>query len=308
MTAKILDGKALASELRDEIRQEVETLKAETGTVPKLVAVLVGEDPASQIYVRSKQRACEKAGMESQRIRLPAETDQKELLLRVAELNRDSLVHGILVQLPLPSSITEHEVLDAVAADKDVDAFHPENAGRLLQGRAKFLPCTPHGIQLLLHRNQIPVSGKHVVVVGRSNIVGKPMAGLWVQRDCYLGPSAANATVTICHSRTENLAAITRSADVLVVAIGQPKFLKAEMVRPGAVVVDVGSNKTPEGFVGDVDFEAVREVAEYLTPVPGGVGPLTVTMLLRNTLTAAQIAVSRPAVSRPAVTRDGAEA
>ena len=288
MAAQILDGKLLATELREEIQQEVATFHAATEVTPKLAAILVGEDPASQIYVRSKQRACRKAGIESQLIKLPASTTEFDLLATVDQLNADADVHGILVQLPLPSSIPEQIILDAVAAEKDVDAFHAENAGLLLQGRPRFLPCTPHGIQVLLHRNQIPVAGKHVVIVGRSNIVGKPLAGLLVQRDCYLGPSAANATVTVCHSRTANLADLTRQADILVVAIGRPHFVTADMVREGTVVVDVGSNQTADGFVGDVDTEAVAKLASHITPVPGGVGPLTVTMLLRNTLTAAQ--------------------
>ena len=290
MTAKLLDGKALAKVLREEIRVEVEALTKETRVVPKLTAILVGDDPASGVYVRNKQRACKQARIASELVRMPTDTPQDDLLARIEQLNVDPSVHGILVQLPLPEHISEQKVLDAVSAAKDVDAFHAENAGMLLQGRPRFLPCTPHGIQVLLHRNEIPVVGKHVVIVGRSNIVGKPMAGLLMQRNCYLGESAANATVTVCHSRTADLASITRQAEILIVAIGRPKFITANMVAPGAVVVDVGSNKTDDGFVGDVDFEPVRELASYITPVPGGVGPLTVTMLLRNTLTATQAA------------------
>ena len=288
MTANILDGKSLANALREEIRQDVEAFQSATQVTPKLAAILVGEDPASQIYVRSKQRACRKAGIESQLIRLPAETTEFDLLSTVDRLNAAADVHGILVQLPLPASIPEQIILDAVSAEKDVDAFHAENAGLLLQGRPRFLPCTPHGIQVLLHRHEIPVAGKHVVIVGRSNIVGKPLAGLLVQRGSYLGASAANATVTVCHSRTTDLPDLTRSADILVVAIGRPNFVTAEMVQEGTVVVDVGSNQTADGFVGDVDFAGVAPLASHITPVPGGVGPLTVTMLLRNTLTAAQ--------------------
>ncbi len=294
MSAKILDGTALAQELRAEIRQEAHAFNKRFRVDPKLVAILAGDDPASQVYVRSKQRACEKVGIASELIRLPTSTSQDEMLSRIYQLNQDATVHGILVQLPLPVHIAEQDVLDAVSAAKDVDAFHAENAGLLWQGRPRFLPCTPHGIQVLLHRNRLPVAGKHVVIVGRSNIVGKPLAGLLVQRNSYLGNSAANATVTVCHSQTENLADITRLADILIVAIGKPKFLTAQMVRPGATVVDVGSNQTPNGFTGDVDFETVKEVAGHISPVPGGVGPLTVTMLLRNTLTAAeQLTVKR---------------
>jgi methylenetetrahydrofolate dehydrogenase (NADP+)/methenyltetrahydrofolate cyclohydrolase len=288
VAAKLLDGKGLAKTIREEIRADVEALEKTTGTVPKLTAILLGDDPASQVYVRNKERACEKAGIDSELVRLPGDTSLCDLLAQIERLNVDPSVHGILVQLPLPPHISEQDVLDAVSADKDVDAFHAENAGLLMQGRPRFLPCTPHGIQLLLHRNQIPVVGKHVVIVGRSNIVGKPMASLLIQRDCYLGPTATNATVTVCHSRTADLPAITRQAEILIVAIGRPKFVTADMVAAGAVVVDVGSNRIADGFVGDVDFERVREVASYITPVPGGVGPLTVTMLLRNTLTAAQ--------------------
>ncbi len=287
MTAIILDGTALADELRHEIRHEVHAFAKRFSVEPRLVAVLVGDDPASQIYVRSKQRACQKAGIASTLLRLPASTSQDELLTRIQGMNEDSHVHGLLIQLPLPPHILESDILDAVSARKDVDAFHAENAGMLLQGRPRFLPCTPHGIQVLLHRSHLPVAGKHVVIVGRSNIVGKPLAALLVQRSSYLGDTAANATVTVCHSYTPNLAELTRMADILVVAIGKAKFITAEMVKPGAVVVDVGSNKTDDGFLGDVDFESVRQVAGYITPVPGGVGPLTVTMLLRNTLTAA---------------------
>lgn len=289
MAATILGGTALAGELRHEIRQEVHAFTKRFEVEPKLVAILVGDDPASQVYVRSKQHACQKAGIASSLLRLPASTSQDELLHCIDGLNEDPAVHGILVQLPLPTHIQESDILDAVSVRKDVDAFHAENAGRLLQGRPLFLPCTPHGIQVLLHRNHLPVAGKHVVIIGRSNIVGKPLAALLIQRQSYLGESAANATVTVCHSRTPKLAELCRRADVLVVAIGRPKFVTSEMVKPGAVVVDVGSNKTAEGFVGDVDFEEVSEVAGYLTPVPGGVGPLTVTMLLRNTLTAATL-------------------
>ena len=283
MSAQLLDGKALSTTLRETLREEVADFIENNATVPTLAAVLVGEDAASQVYVRNKRRACDEVGMESILHRLPAETTEEELLTLVAKLNKDSSVHGILVQLPLPDAIDEQRVLLAVSAMKDVDAFHPENVGRIVQGQPRFLPCTPYGIQQLLVRNGIEIAGQNVVVVGRSDIVGKPMANMLVQRG-----EGGDATVTICHSRTRDLAAVTRSADILIVAIGRAKFVTADMVRPGAVVVDVGMNRTDDGLCGDVDFDAVREVASHITPVPGGVGPLTITMLLYNTLTAAR--------------------
>ncbi len=284
MTAAILDGKALSEQLRAEIAQEAATLRTATGVVPCLAAVLVGDNNASQVYVRSKQRACEKAGIASQLHRLSADATGKQLLELIDRLNCDTAVHGILVQLPLPKQIDEPRVLEAVHPLKDVDAFHPENVGRIVQGRPRFLPCTPHGIQQLLLRNNIPIAGSNVVVVGRSDIVGKPMAVMLMQRN-----RDADATVTVCHSRTRDLPAVTRSADILIVAIGRPRFVTADMVKPGAVVIDVGMNRADGSLVGDVDFEAVKEVAGHITPVPGGVGPLTIAMLLRNTLTAAQL-------------------
>ena len=289
MSAELLDGKAIANEIKQELGKEVAKFIEDTSVVPCLAAVLVGEDPASQVYVRNKQRACERVGIDSQLHRLPAETTQAELLDLVDQLNASSEVHGILVQLPLPGHIDATKVLDAIDPAKDVDAFHPDNVGRIAQGRPRFLPCTPHGVQQILHRSNIPVSGQHVVVVGRSDIVGKPLAMMLVQRDSTLGSAAANATVTVCHSRSKELSSITREADILVAAVGQPKLITADMVKPGAAVIDVGINRTDEGLVGDVDFDDVREVAGHLTPVPGGVGPLTIAMLLRNTLTAAAI-------------------
>ncbi len=283
MAAEIIDGKSIAAEYRAEIASEVSALTAETGVVPHLVAVLVGDDPASAVYVGSKQRACEKAGMKSTVHQLPAETTGQELLALIAELNSADDVHGILVQLPLPASIREQSILDAVAAHKDVDAFHPENVGRIVQGRPRFLPCTPHGIQHLLRIENVETAGAHAVVMGRSEIVGKPMAMMLMQRG-----ESANCTVTVCHSRTRDLAAITKSADILVAAIGIPRFVTAEMVKPGAVVIDVGVNRVDGKLCGDVDFEPVAEIAGAITPVPGGVGPMTIAMVLRNTLTAAQ--------------------
>lgn len=293
MTAQILDGKAIALQIQTELAAEVAALREATGVAPTLATVLVGEDPGSQVYIRNKRRTCERIGMVSQHHGLGAETTQSELLKLIDSLNADPSLHGILVQLPLPRQISEPAILDAIDPAKDVDAFHPENVGLLMQGRPRFLPCTPHGIQQLLYRCDLPVAGKHVVVVGRSEIVGKPMAMLLAQRDSAFGPEAANATVTICHSRTSDLPAIARQADVLIAAIGQPRFISAGMVKPGAAVIDVGMNRTDEGLCGDVDFAAVKEVAGQITPVPGGVGPLTIAMLLHNTLTAAKATAAR---------------
>jgi methylenetetrahydrofolate dehydrogenase (NADP+)/methenyltetrahydrofolate cyclohydrolase len=283
MTAKILDGKQLAQQIRSELAEEIVEFIQNNGVVPCLAAVLVGDDPASEVYVRNKRSACEAVGIESQLHRLPANASSEELLKLVAKLNKDAEVHGILIQLPLPKQIEAGRVLSAVSPVKDVDAFHPENVGRLVQGRARFVPCTPQGVQQLLVRSGIEIAGRHVVVLGRSEIVGRPLSILLSQR----GPGG-DATVTVCHSRTRDLAAITRQADILVVAIGQANFATAEMVKPGAVVVDVGINRTEHGLVGDVDFAGVAEVAGAITPVPGGIGPLTIAMLLRNTLLAAQ--------------------
>ena len=281
MPATLLDGKSLAQQIQRELATEVAAFIQKSGTTPCLAAVLVGENPASEVYVRNKRQACERTGIASQLHRLPASCRQDELLALIARLNQDAAVHGILVQLPLPPVIDSSQVLRAVSPAKDVDAFHPENVGLLVQGKPRFLPCTPHGVQQLLVRSRISIAGQHVVVVGRSDIVGKPLANMLVQR-------GMDATVTVCHSRTRNLADVTRLADILVVAIGQARFITADMVRPGAVVIDVGMNRIEQGLCGDVDFEGVKEVAGYLTPVPGGVGPLTVTMLLHNTLQAAR--------------------
>ena len=286
VSATIIDGKAVAARFRDQLGAEVMQFIEDTSVVPHLAAVLVGDDPASAIYVRNKERACAKAGIKSTLYRLPAETTQGELLELVGRLNDDAHVHGILVQLPLPSQIDEKVILDAVRPHKDVDAFHPENVGLIVQGRPRFLPCTPFGVQQLLIDSGAQVEGAHVVVLGRSEIVGKPMAMLLVQRG-----KAANATVTICHSKTRNLSQITRTADILISAIGAPRFVTAEIVKPGAVVIDVGTNRVDDKLVGDVDFEAVCEVASAITPVPGGVGPMTIAMLLGNTFTAAKLAV-----------------
>ena len=291
MAAQVLDGKAIADQIQSELAEEMASFIQDSGFVPCLAAVLVGEDAASQVYVRNKRRACQRVGIDSKLHQLPDDTSEEQLLELIARLNKDHTIHGILVQLPLPDGISTVRVLDAVHPLKDVDAFHPENVGRISQGRPRFLPCTPHGIQQLLSRSDIPVAGKHAVVVGRSDIVGKPLAMLLAQRDSTRGPEAANATVTICHSRTADLPTVTRTADILVAAIGRAGFITAEMVKPGAVVIDVGINRSEEGLVGDVDFSAVSEVAGALTPVPGGVGPLTVTMLMYNTLEAARLSI-----------------
>ena len=295
MSAERLDGKKVAGEIRAEVGAQVSEFVTGGGRQPCLVAILVGEDPASQVYVRNKNRACEKAGIEGRTHRLPASTTQAELIDLVNQLNEDPSVNGILVQLPLPKDgnggqgFDEREVLDTVAPLKDVDAFSPVNVGLLMQGRPRFLPCTPHGIVQLLHRTGHSVAGKNVVVVGRSDIVGKPMAMMLAQRDGSCGRDVANATVTLAHSRTADLGEVCRSADCLIAAVGVPKMITADMIKPGAIVIDVGINRVDDKLVGDVDFEAAQEVAGAITPVPGGVGPLTIAMLLHNTLLAAKL-------------------
>lgn len=290
MSAQIIDGQAVAARVRGEIAAETSEFTARTGITPHLAAVLVGDDPASSVYVRNKQRACEKAGLRSSLFKLAADRTEADLLQLVHKLNADPEVHGILVQLPLPKHIHETAVLDAVDPLKDVDCFHPFNVGLLVQGRPRFLPCTPHGCQRLLVEYNVRTSGAHAVVLGRSEIVGKPMTLLLMQKGL-----AADATVTVCHSRTADLPSITRQADILVAAIGRPNFVTAEMVKPGAVVIDVGINRVGDKLVGDVQFETVKEVASAITPVPGGVGPMTIAMLLKNTLTAARLAAGEPA-------------
>lgn len=283
----ILDGKSLAVEIRREIGESVEQFRIRCGISPVLAAIIVGGDPASRIYVSNKEKGCKEVGIESRILQLDDSITTDELISKISELNNDPRVHGILVQRPLPNSCNEKSILDAIDPRKDVDAFHPENVGLISQGRPRFLPCTPYGVQELMLRNGIETDGKHVVIVGRSDIVGKPMALMLLQR-CVGG----NATVTIAHSRTKNLAEITSRADILIAAIGSPRFVTLEMVKRGAVVIDVGINRLPDGKIcGDVDFDKVKEIANAITPVPGGVGPLTVTMLLLNTLTAAKLAV-----------------
>ena len=285
MSAKLLDGKKLALTLLEETRQEATQFFQSRGLRPGLAAVLVGDDPASQIYVRNKRKSFEQAGMISWLHALPADTTEAALLGLIAQLNADPQVHGILVQLPLPPQIDEARIIGAVAPIKDVDGFGPENLGLLTAGKPRYLPCTPAGVQQILVRNQIPVAGAHVVIVGRSNIVGKPLALILMQKAAH-----ANATVTVCHSRSRNLAGLTKQADILVAAIGQPRFITAGMVRAGSVVIDVGINRLADGkLVGDVDFAGVEPLASAITPVPGGVGPLTIAMLLQNTLRAAKL-------------------
>ena len=279
--AVMIDGKAVSARLRQKMAAEVAAMK-EAGVVPGLAVVLVGENPASQVYVRNKIKACEELGIRSQDYRLPEDTTQEALLDLVGELNRREDIHGILVQLPLPGQIREEAVIAAIAPEKDVDAFHAQNVGRIVQGSYRFLPCTPAGVMELIRSTGVAVEGKECVVIGRSNIVGKPMAMLMLHQ---------NATVTICHSRTQSLAETARRADILIVAIGKAKFVTAGMVKEGAVVIDVGMNRDENGkLCGDVDFASVEPKAGYITPVPGGVGPMTITMLMRNTITAAKLA------------------
>jgi len=285
----LLDGKSTAEAIRHEIQLEVTEFQQQTGVVPTLAAVLVGEDPASQVYVRNKERACAAVGMRSRLIRLGKDTSTAQLLDLLSQLNQDQQIHGILVQLPVPAQIDAQRVLDAVDPAKDVDAFAPQNVGLLAQGRPRFLPCTPHGVAQILARYDLETCGKHVVVVGRSDIVGKPMALMLMQRDYGLGTRFANASVTVCHSQSRNLAELTRQADILIVAVGKPQFVGLDMVRPGTVVIDVGINRLGDRIVGDVDFAAVSPIAAAITPVPGGIGPLTIAMLLRNTLSAAKL-------------------
>ena len=278
--AKIIDGKAISAEVRAEIKKEV-SLLAENGIKVCLAVVIVGDDPASQVYVRNKKRACDETGIASEIIALPSETTEEELISVLDGLNSRSEINGILVQLPLPKHINERNIIAHIDPKKDVDAFCDENVGRIMTGNFSFLPCTPAGIIELLRRSGVSVCGKDCVVIGRSNIVGKPMAMLLLHE---------NGTVTICHSRTKNLPEITRRADILVSAVGKAGFVTADMVKPGAVVIDVGMNRTPEGkLTGDVDFASVEPIASLITPVPGGVGPMTVTMLLKNTVTAAKL-------------------
>jgi len=287
--ANLILGKDVSGEIYAELRQRIEALKSK-GITPGLAVVLVGDDPASQVYVRKKGEMCEELGMKSLIVRMPAYTTQQELMAKVDELNRDPTIHGFLVQLPLPPHLDTDAVINAIDPEKDVDCFHPTNVGRVLIGNPDFLPATPAGIQQMLVRSGVETSGKHVVVIGRSNIVGKPIAAMMVQKGI-----GADSTVTIVHSHTRNMAEITRTADILIVAIGKPRFIRADMVKQGAVVIDVGTNRVedpthPKGsrLVGDVDFEDVEGKVEAITPVPGGVGPMTICMLMANAVKAAE--------------------
>ena len=278
--AKIINGKEISATIRSEIKEATEKLVAESGVRPGLAVIIVGEDPASQVYVRNKKRACDEVGFYSESYELPENTTQEELNALVDRLNKDDKIHGILCQLPLPKHLDENEVIMRIDPKKDVDAFHPENVGKIMIGDYSFLPCTPAGVMALLERSGIDVCGKECVVVGRSNIVGKPQAMLLLH---------ANGTVTICHSRTKNLAEVCRRADILVAAIGKADFFTGDMIKDGAVIIDVGMNRRADGkLTGDVDFASVEPKASYITPVPGGVGPMTITMLMQNTLTAAK--------------------
>lgn len=281
--AEIISGKECSAKVREEIAADVANFREKYGFVPGLTVIIVGENPASVVYVRNKKKACLDVGMKSEVIEMPESTTEEELLSRIDELNADPDVHGILVQLPLPSHIDEESVINRISPDKDVDAFHPVNVGKVMTGNFSFVPCTPAGVMEMLKFKGIEISGKHCVIIGRSNIVGKPQAMLMLKE---------NATVTVCHSKTKDLSKITREADILVAAVGRAKFVGADMVKEGAVVVDVGINRLDDGkLCGDVDFDAVEPKASYITPVPGGVGPMTITMLLKNTLTAAENSV-----------------
>ena len=278
MSAQLIDGKVVAKAVKEEVRSRVEALKAR-GIRPGLATVLVGDDPASHVYVRNKQRTCEELGMHSVGHNLPATTSEADVLALIDRMNGDPAIHGILVQLPLPKPLRSEPILYAVSPDKDVDGLHPVNVGKLMMGEPRFVPCTPAGVMAMLDYYKLPIEGKTAVVVGRSNLVGKPVAMLLLHR---------HATVTICHSKTPDLAAVCRRADILVAAMGKARFIRGEMVKEGAVVIDVGINRQPDGkLVGDVDFEAAAAKASWITPVPGGVGPMTIAMLMQNTMLAA---------------------
>lgn len=279
MSATVINGKELAKKLRADIRERVNQFIEETKVVPHLVVILVGDNPASVSYVTGKQKACEETNMKSTLIKLPVETTEEELIKIINDLNADKSVHGILVQLPLPKHIDEQKIINTICVEKDVDGFNPINVGKMILNEECFLPCTPAGIIKMIKETGIEIAGKHAVVIGRSNIVGKPVSQLLLQE---------NATVTICHSRTKDLKYHTLQADILVVAIGKPKFVTKDMIKPGAVVIDVGVNRVDNKLCGDVDYEGALEVASYVTPVPGGVGPMTITMLMENTLEAAK--------------------
>ena len=298
MAAEIIDGKQVAADMRTELKVKVAKLKDETGLIPGLAVVLVGEDPASKSYVTAKERACADIGIFSDDNRLGADTTQEVLMALVEKLNNDDRIHGILVQLPLPSHLDESQVLLAIDPDKDVDGFHPVNVGKMVVGEEAFLPCTPHGVVQLLLKSNVKIEGAEVVIVGRSNIVGKPLANMLIQKN-----PTGNATVTVCHTRTKNLAEHVKRADIVIAAAGRPNTVTADMIKDGAVVIDVGVNRVEDAskkrgyrLVGDADFDAIKEKASLITPVPGGVGPMTITMLLYNTV----VSATRSAASRTA--------
>jgi methylenetetrahydrofolate dehydrogenase (NADP+)/methenyltetrahydrofolate cyclohydrolase len=284
MAATLIKGSEISKQIREELKQEVSQLKEKHNLVPGLATILVGEDEASKVYVGQKEKACKELGIHSERINLPGNITEADLLTLIENLNKTNKIHGILVQLPLPKHINETNVLYAIDPKKDVDGFHPVNVGKLMLGEPDFIPCTPHGIQQLLIRSGIETNGAEAVVVGRSNIVGKPIANMLLQKK-----KGGNATVTVCHTGTKDIAAHTRRADILIVAAGKPKTITADMVKEGVVVIDVGVNRLPAGLVGDVDFESVKEKAKAITPVPGGVGPMTIAMLMYNTVQAAKM-------------------
>jgi len=294
MSAKLIDGKAIAATIRQELRERISALEKE-GVKPGLSVVLVGDNPASKVYVGMKEKTCIELGLYSDSHHLPGQTTQEELLQLIEKLNKDTSIHGILVQLPLPEQIDEKAIIQAITPDKDVDGFHPVNLGRLVLGVEGFRPCTPAGVQEMLRRSGVNIEGKHVVIVGRSNIVGKPLANMLMQKS-----EGANATVTVAHSRTADLPQLTRSADVLIAAIGRPEMISGDWIKPGAVVIDVGVNRVEDpnakrGYrlVGDVHFESASRVASQITPVPGGVGPMTIVMLMANTVKSAELALAR---------------
>ncbi len=288
--AIIIKGSEIAKNIKQELKNEIDNILSNKNIIPGLATVLVGDDEASKVYVGAKEKMCRELGMRSERINLPADIPERELLVTIARLNEDPRIHGILVQLPLPPHIDETRILNAVVPVKDVDGFHPANLGKLMLGVPDFLPCTPQGIQELLIRAGIETDGAEVVVVGRSNIVGKPIANMLIQRQ----KKGANATVTVCHTGTRDLTFHTKRADILIVAAGRPKFITADMVKDGVVVIDVGVNRLETGLVGDVDFDSVKEKARAITPVPGGVGPMTIVMLMRNTVRAAKMHAGLP--------------
>jgi methylenetetrahydrofolate dehydrogenase (NADP+)/methenyltetrahydrofolate cyclohydrolase len=288
MSARILDGNALSAKVRENLAASAAALKAGRGITPCLAVILVGEDPASAVYVRNKVAACEKAGFRSIKETYPANVEPMAVLAKIAELNADPAVHGILVQLPLPKQFDAEAVLEAIAPEKDVDGFHAENVGALMQGNPRFVPCTPYGVMKMLESENVPLKGAEAVIVGRSNIVGKPMAMLLLAQSC---------TVTVCHSQSRDLAFHTRRADILVAAVGRARMITGDMIKPGATVIDVGINRLPDGkLCGDVDFESAKEVAGLITPVPGGVGPMTIACLLKNTVEAALMQKGLPEV------------